>query len=284
MAKKICIVLLLFSLSGCGIFRDYRITRLPQEIKIQLPNKTLVMGEKLTYKAEWLGLNVGIATLSVEGIVDINGRKAYQIVAIVNTTPVISKLYKVEDRIRTFIDTEALYPLRLEKKQREGGNKKDEYIEFDHEKGKATCFNNIDKTEKTIDIPPGAQDPLSCLYYFRLKEVDMKGRVFANVNADEKNYLLDANVLKRAFLKIKDVGEWDAFMVEPLPWFQGKVQRKARAMMWFSIDEKRIPLVMSIKSIPLVGNVTITLQKIEYIDKISNEASPVTKSHVLAND
>ncbi len=90
--------------------------------------------------------------------------------------------------------------------------------------------------------------------------------IFANMNADEKNYLLEAKVHKKGFIAIKGVGEWEAFMVEPLPWFQGKVKRKAKATMWLSADDKRIPLLMVTKGIPFVGTVTITLQKIEYTE------------------
>ena len=60
-------------------------------------------------------------------------------------------------------------------------------------------------------------------------------------------------------------------MVEPLPWFQGKIKRKAKATMWFSADERRIPLLMVTSGIPFVGTVKITLQKIEYLDGVDTE-------------
>lgn len=264
--RRLLIFLLIFLISGCGVIARYRIINKGEEIKIKPPLKQLAVGERLTYKAEWLGLDVGIATLAVKEITERNGRKVYHILATANTTPLLSKIYKVKDRISTYIDVERLYPVRFEKQQREGGYKSDEYTDFDHKKGKAHYFSRLNHSKKEFNIPGKVQDPLSCMYYFRLQDVDIGRSVFANVNADEKNYLLEAKIHKKRLVKIKGVGEWEAFMVEPLPWFQGKIKRKAKATMWFSADEKRIPLLMVTRGIPLVGTVTVTLQKIENLD------------------
>ncbi|MBU1061112.1 MAG: DUF3108 domain-containing protein [Candidatus Omnitrophica bacterium] len=264
LTRYLLILLLVFSISGCGIGAKYRIIKKGNGIKIEAPSKTLRVGEKFTYGIEWLGLDVGTATLSVEEITQMNGRKVYHILATANTTPAISKVYKVEDEISTYLDVEGLYPVRFEKKQREGSYRSDEYTDFDQEKGKAIYFSRLNRSKKVFDIPEKVQDPLSCMYYFRLQEADVGGSIFANLNVDEKNYLLETKVHNKGFINIKGVGEWEAFMVEPLPWFQGKIKRKAKATMWFSADEKRIPLLVKTSSIPLVGSVTISLQKIEY--------------------
>jgi len=253
-------------ISGCGIVGQYRIKRMQQEIKIEPPRAQLEIGEKLTYKAEWLGLDVGIATLSVEGITERNGRKVYHVIARAWSTSIISKIYKVEDIVSTYVDVEGLYPVRFEKKQREGGYRSDDYTDFDQKEGKAHYFSRLNHSKKEYNIPKKVQDPLSCIYYFRLQDADIGSSIFANVIAGEKNYLLEAKLNKKGFVSIKGVGEWEAFMVEPLPWFQGNIKRKAKATMWFSADEKRIPLLMVTKGIPFVGTVTITLQKIENLD------------------
>ena len=262
--KRLLVIFMLgVLLAGCGVGTRYRIAGEKEEVKIETALKELHVGEKFIYKIEWMGMDVGIATLSVKGITERNGRKAYQILATAQSTPIISKIYKVEDEVFTYLDVEELYPVRFEKKQREGGYRSDEYTDFDQKKGKAVYFSRLSHNKKEFYIPEGVQDPLSCVYYFRLQDVNVGKSVFANVNVDEKNYLLEAKVLKKGFLKIKGVGEWEAFLVEPLPWFQGKIKRKAKATIWFSADEKRIPLLVVTKGIPLVGTVTITLQKIE---------------------
>ena len=268
--KKIFVIILVLSISGCGGFGKYGISRRPETFEIEKAPDKLTIGERLTYKAEWLGMDVGIATLTVEGITTQNGREVYKVHAHAESTPIISKLYKVEDDIFTYIDVEKLYPVRFEKKQREGGYRSDEYVDFYQGSGKAKYFSRLNHNKKEFDIPSGVQDPLSIMYYFRLQDVDVGKSIFADMNADEKNYLLEAKILKKGFVNIKGVGEWEAFMVEPLPWFQGKVKRKAKITGWFSADDRRIPLVMVTGSIPFVGTVTITLQKIEYLHPVSN--------------
>jgi hypothetical protein len=269
MRKEFLAFFLIFLLSGCGIVTKYRIIENREKvenIEIESPQKRFQIGERFIYKAEWLGMDVGIARITVKEITQMNGREVYHIHATAETTPLVSKIYKVEDEISSYLDVEELYPVRFEMKQREGGHRSDGYIDFDQEEGIAFYFSRLNNSKKEYSIPKKVQDPLSCMYYFRFQDADVGRSIFAEVNADEKNYLLEAKIWKKGIIKIKDVGEWDSFMVEPLPWFQGKVTRKAKATMWFSADEKRIPLLMVTSGIPFVGTVTITLQKIEYLD------------------
>lgn len=270
--RKMRIVFLIMAIAvmaGCGVAGKYRIVSKEDEFNIKVAPKKLTVGERFTYKVEWLGMDVGIATLTVSEETVVNGRQVYKIHAHVESTPIISKLYKVEDDIFTYLDMEEFYPVRFEKKQREGGYRSDEYIDFYQKKGKAVYFSRLNHTKKELDIPEKVQDPLSIMYYFRLLDVKVGKSVYANMSADEKNYLLEARIHKKGLLKIEGVGEFEAFMVEPLPWFQGKVKRKAKATAWFSADEKRIPLLMVTSGIPFVGTVTITLQKIEYLDTLA---------------
>ncbi len=272
MSKIFFVLIFLICICGCALTGSrYWIKYGSEErtTEIESPKKRLPVGERLTYKAEWMGLDVGIITLSVEGITLRNGREVYHVKMLAESTPVISKIYKVRDEISTYIDIEKLYPVRFEKKQREGGYKSDEYIDFNHEKGRAFYFSRLNHSKKEYGIPKGVQDPLSCVYFFRLKDVAIGKSLFANVNADDKNYLLEAKIHKKGMLNVKNVGKWDAFLIEPLPWFQGKVKRKAKVTAWFSSDERRIPLLIVTKGIPFVGSITITLQKIEHLDTIS---------------
>ena len=104
------LVILIF-VAGCSISSSRYWIRSDIEglkINISSPRKGLQIGEKFTYKAEWLGLDVGIATLSVEGITKLRDRDVYHILVTVNSTDIISKLYKVEDKISTYMDMEEL--------------------------------------------------------------------------------------------------------------------------------------------------------------------------------
>lgn len=267
----ILIIIMLF-VSGCSTAARYRVEKnTDKKIVVKVPVNKLPIGEKLIYNVEWLGMDVGIVTLSVIGIVEQNGRQAYHILAKVDTTDIISKVYKIEDIISTYIDVETLLPLRFDKVQREGGYRADEYVDFNHEKQKAFYFSRKNHTKKEYTIPKDVQDPLSCLYYFRLQDLTEKNSMFTSVNIDEKNWFLETKMIKKGYVTIKGIGEVEAFMVQPLPWFQGELKGSARATVWFSADEKRIPLSVITTSIPFVGTIYITLTKIEEVKEIPND-------------
>ncbi len=255
----------IFFISGCGVTSSYKIRgKKPEEIKIEAPKPQLRVGEKFTYKAEWMGMDVGFATLLVKEITELNGREVYHIVAEAKTTSFAEKLFPVEDKISTYIDTKELYPIRFDKKQKEGKKIRDEYVDFDQENGKAVSVSRITNEKKEFNIPKGVHDPVSCIYYFRLSNIKPGEALFANVHLDDKNWFLETKIGNRGIIKIKNLGNWQAFMAQPMSWFQGELNKNAKVSIWFSADEQRIPILIVVQSsIPFVGTVTITLQKIE---------------------
>ncbi|MFA5388659.1 MAG: DUF3108 domain-containing protein, partial [Candidatus Omnitrophota bacterium] len=248
-----------------GVASSYKIRgKRAEDIKIEVPKSKLRIGEKFTYKAEWMGMDVGYATLSVDEITKLNGIEVYRITAKAETASFAAKLFKVEDEITTYISTKDLYPIRFDKKQTEGSRFVDEYVDFDQTLGKAVCISRINNEKKEFNVPKPVHDPVSCIYYYRLKSANLNEPVFANVHLDDKNWLLETKIVERGIIKIKDLKSWQAFMAEPLSWFQGELNKRAKVSIWFSADEERIPLLVVVKSsIPLVGTITITLQKIE---------------------
>ena len=260
----ICYLLLLL-ISGCGMTSSYKIKeKKPEEVKIEEPKRRLKVGEKFTYKAEWMGMDVGSATLTVQEIIELKGHEVYHILAKAETTSFVAKMFKVEDEISSYIDTESLYPVRFDKKQKEGKRVVDEYLDFDQAAGKAVSFSRITNERKELNVPKPVHDPVSCIYYYRLKSVNSDEPVFANVHLDDKNWFLETRIADRGIVKIKDLGNWQAFMAEPLSWFQGELNKRAKVTIWFSADQERIPLLVVVQSsVPFVGTVTITLQKIE---------------------
>lgn len=268
MKTKISLIILtaVFFISGCGVTSSYKIKEPKKEevIKIEVPKPKLRVGEKFTYKAEWMGMDVGSATLLVKEITKLNGREAYHIVAEANTTSFAGKLFPVEDKISTYIDTKELYPIRFDKKQKEGKKIRDEHVDFDQENGRAVSVSRITNEKKEFNIPKGVHDPISCIYYFRLSNIKSGEALFANVHLDDKNWFLETKIADEGILKIKNLGSWQAFMAQPMSWFQGELNKNAKVSIWFSADQDRIPLLIVVKSsLPLVGTVTITLQKIE---------------------
>ncbi|MBI4335025.1 MAG: DUF3108 domain-containing protein, partial [Candidatus Omnitrophica bacterium] len=232
-----------------------------EKIEIQPARKTLRVGEKFVYGVYWMGINVGEATLEVKELTRVNGREAYHIVSTARSNDFLSAFYKVEDDIHSYMDTEKLCSLRFEKRQLEGRYSAHEVVTFDQEKRKGYYESLLNKTKKEFDIPYRAHDVVTSFYYFRTLDVKPNSKVTLDVNADEKNWKADMNVLEAQNLEILRRGVHKVFCVEPKTPFKGIISRRSKAWVYFSVDENRVPVMIKIR-IPF-GFVVGVLEKQE---------------------
>ena len=233
------------------------------EIIIEPAQSVLPEYEKLIYTVKWLGIPVGIITASVDGIREINGRKAYKLEVTANTNAFCSAIYKVDDRFVSYMDIENFYTLRHEVYRREGRYKKDAITDFDHENKKAYYQHLPGDSIKTIDIPYGIQDTLSACYYFRLLQVDIGKKIEYAVYNNEKIYQLYGIVEAKDYVRLPRLGRKAAFYIQPYAQIEGEEVKKGRVSGYFSTDSKRLPLLAVVQA-PMLTEVTASLDSIEY--------------------
>jgi len=239
---------------------------LAKDIRIVSPKKSLVAGEKLTYNISWLRVPVGQIVSHIKKITEINGREAYLIELTVKTNTFCSAIYKIDDKFVTYLDTETILPLRHELRRAEGRHRKRYIVEYDHKNNKATYHNLIENWTRVSDIPDGAQDPLSAIYWFRTKDVKLGMPIDFYVNLNEKNYNVLGTIEEKTIVEVPNIGVFDAFWSRPVAKLNGKVEKKGKAQGYFSADESRIPLLGVVDVwVRLIGRVAVTLGKIEYI-------------------
>lgn len=216
-------------------------------IKIEKARKDIRLGEKFTYSVYWMGIPVGEGILEVREMVNINGREAYHIVATAKTNDFLSKIYKVEDVLHSYVDKKDLCALRFEKHQREGSYKSDEVVIFDQDKRKGHYESLLNKSKKDFDIPPNVHDLVSCFYYFRTLDVKPHSAVMMDVNAYEKNWKVTMDVLSTQQLEIPRKGVYNVFCVEPKAPFKGVISRRGKVWIYFGADEERAPVLIKIR-------------------------------------
>jgi len=226
----------------------------PGEAKVPFP-----VGEKLTYVIRWGMVPVGTGVLHVQGIETLRGRRVYKIVATARSNAFLSTFYEVDDRVVTYVDVEKLYPLEFRKKLSEGGYECDEKMVYDQDRHRAVFTSPTSKKEMVI--PPGVQDALSCLYFFRTMDFEVGRTLFLDVNADEKNWELQVRVIREESLDIRHLGGFQTVKVEPVAKFEGIFVRKGRIFVWVTRDKLRLPVLMKSK-VPF-GSVSAALTKIE---------------------
>ncbi len=233
----------------------------PGHINIEKANKALRVGEKFTYRVLWNGIPIGEGAMEIKDIVTFNGRQAYNIIATAKSNDFLSKLYKVEDVIRSYVDTTELCTLRFEKHQREGRYKADEVTVFDQERHTGHYESLLNKSKKDFKIPPKVQDLVSVFYYFRTLDVKPDSKLILDVNADEKNWKAVMNILDTQQLEMLRKGVYKVFCVEPKTPFKGVIAGRGRVQVYFTVDEKRVPVLIKIR-VPF-GFVTGILEKTE---------------------
>ena len=212
--------------------------------KMEAAEGRLRVGEKLTYAIQWMGMNVGTATLEIKGIADIDGHKTYHIFFSAQSNKVLSKIYGVRDYIHSFVDIERLVPLRLENYRREGRHRKEEVVIYDQDTHTARRESLLSGKVEYVEILPKSQDVLSCLYYLRLQNTGVGESVFVPVNARKKNYQLGMKVEKREMLKLSAIGTYRALLTRLAATLGGKPLRKGEIRVWFSDDAQKIPLLV----------------------------------------
>lgn len=83
-------------------------------------------GEKLTYEISWSNvLEAGQAIMEVKKEM-VAGKTAYRLISTARTSGMVSKFYKVSDRVESVIDCEKMYSLAFQLDQNHGKRKKKE--------------------------------------------------------------------------------------------------------------------------------------------------------------
>jgi hypothetical protein len=194
------------------------------------------------------------------------------------SSPLISKIYPVNDLSESYVGLDPMRALRFEKHLREGRYRHDSRTDFDHQGGVATFryldfspvpkgISSLEEAEKfgkyvTQEFPLAASslDELSLLYYVRSLPLAVGTLVRGKVFSSRKNWEVEVNVLGREKLDTV-LGQRETLIVEPLLKFEGIFQQKGRVIVWLTDDPERIPVLM--KSQIKVGSFVSTLTRRE---------------------
>jgi hypothetical protein len=161
--------------------------------------------------------------------------------------PAISKFFPVDNRVESEVDLRTQLPQHMVFHRREGKNKEDIEYTFHHAEGTVTAVRQ--GTTETLPIPAGTQDLISCLYYVRNQLPMTPGAsLILNVHHDKKNRQVEVRVENLETLE----GTWGrvqtAQVVVIMP-FKGLFINKGNIRVWFTTDERRIPVRMKAKVI-----------------------------------
>ncbi len=212
-------------------------------------------GERLTYEISWLNILAGTAVMEVVANSGPQGSSLVKLVTMAQSRPAITKFFPVDNRVESEFDLSTHLPQHMFFKRREGKKKEDIEYTFHHKEGTVVAVKG--GATDTIPIEPGTQDLISCLYFVRSALTLKPGSSQTlNVYHDKKNRKVEVRVEKLETIE----GAWgkaetaEVLVIMP---FQGLFLNQGNIRVWFTTDERRVPVRMKAKVI--IGSIVADL-------------------------
>ena len=211
--------------------------------------------EELVYRVDFIGITMGYARFRYDGKVSIEGKTAYHLNVRAWTSGALSYIYPINDTIDYYLDAETLAPIRQEFTHPE--REKDDVALYNQETGRITYrYRQTGEIRKEVDTVPSVYDPVSVAYYFRWRDLGVENRP-RNMYGGRKVYQISSRVLGNERIRTEH-GDVETIAVVPLIRRDGKPDDKGDLKIWFSNDERRVPVRLyakfhKIKDWTLVG-------------------------------
>jgi hypothetical protein len=203
----------------------------------------------LTY---WMTAGVGIMEISDEPHV-VDGRETYRIEVTGNSTGLFTLFYKVRDKFVSYVDKQAVIPLKFTRRTREGKFRLDDDVSFNQIEGYAVS------NKKRTNIPPNIQDIVSAFYYTRTIDFDTAkagDEYFIPFFLDDSVYRSKIIFLGRKRIETS-LGKFDCMGFKPQV-AQGDLFKDPYPMeLWVTDDKNKVPILG--RSAVYIGSITIEL-------------------------
>ena len=217
-------------------------------------NNAFGVGERLLFDVGYGFLHAGEAVMAVSSVETLFNRPCYRATFDVRSTGAFSFFYKVRDHYESYIDSTGLFPWKFEQHIQEGGYRRDFAAVFDQYRRKVVT------SDKEYDIPEYVHDVVSALYFTRTLDFTGKRpgeRVHLQNFYKDQTYPLDVKYLGRQAIEV-EAGTFDCVIIEPLVKEGGLFKSEGRIIIWFTDDERKIPIKVSTKV--LIGSIDAELK------------------------
>lgn len=235
----------------------------------KLTNTAFAVNEKLEFRVHYGIINAASVTMEVDGnMEDVYARKCYHIKAEGKTLKSFDWAFKVRDRFDTYLDQDALVPIKFTKAVQEDNYKDDDLVVFKHPKKK------LYSKKGDLTMPLYTQDVISALYYIRnidFENAKVNQQFPIDVYLDNKIYNLGFKYAGKETLKT-DVGTVKCIKLVPTLIVDRVFKSKDDMTVWISDDANKIPI--RVKAEIMVGSVKIDITK---YSGLKNEFKALTK-------
>jgi len=202
-------------------------------------------GETLHYEGEWRFISAGVATLRIEQ----SGGQNH-LAATADSAGVVAMLYRIQDRLNSYFDGNKLCSSKVVKHTEEGSRQRETTVTYDYSRGKAVLEernlkdNQQKKTES--DIPGCVTDLVSGIWYVASLPLQPGDTYTFPVNDGGKTVAARAHVEAREEVKTP-AGTFKAIRVGPEGDSGALLKNKGRIWIWYTDDERHLPIQMRAK-------------------------------------
>lgn len=195
-------------------------------------------GESLTFELGYGVITAGEATISVVGLIDYYGQSAIHLRTRARSNGFFDAFYKVRDQADSYADADSLFARYFNKHLREGGYERDVEIHFDQINGVAYYPDG-----RESQAPVGTHDIITSFFRVRTLPLVIGDVMQMPAHGDKRMYPLEVRVLRKE--RIKTIfGKIDCIVVQPVITEEGLFNNQGDLFVWFTDDERRIPVLM----------------------------------------
>jgi hypothetical protein len=202
-------------------------------------------GDTLHYQGEWRFIDAGVATLRIEQ----SGGQNH-IAATADSSGVVAMLYRVQDRLNSYFDASKLCSSKVVKHTEEGSRQRETVVTYDYGRGKAVLEerdlkdNQQKRTES--DIPGCVTDMISGILYVASLPLQPGDVYTFPVNDGSKTVTARAHVEAREEIKTP-AGTFKSVRVGPEGDSGALLKNKGRIWIWYSDDDRHLPIQVRVK-------------------------------------
>jgi hypothetical protein len=204
-------------------------------------------GEQLRFRLRWAAIPAGEAVMEVLPMKTIDGNEVYHFRLTAESNRFVDLFYKVRDCIDAYANVEMTHAVRYRHKQHEGNTRRNVHVDFDWQEEMALYRDG--KKDRQVDIVPGTFDPLSVIYFTRMKDYHQNKVIERPVSDGKKCVTGVARIIKKETITIPS-GTYETYLIEPDLKHVGGVFEKdkdSKIKLWITADERRIPVKIASK-------------------------------------
>ncbi len=256
--KIIGFIAMYFLLYSLGISKDsFIVDETGFRVRV-LENRIFGPGERFLYDVYYGVIPAGSAGIELlPETITYRQAPCYQIHTWARSAKAFDLFFKVRDEVNAYMDSRGIFTWYFRKQLREGKYRDLKVVDYDQRSGLA-YLSDEGVPDDTSRIPLYVQDAISALYYFRLQPIESGQSLFIPVHDIRRTYNLRVDILGREMVKTP-AGNFECYKVEPVLESAGIFKSKGRIWIWFTTDEKRIPVKMQTKI--LIGSITAYMKK-----------------------